>query len=57
MVMVKPVNGKYHIYPEQAAAGLWTTPSDLAKYIIECQLAYEGKSRKGDFTDSGCRKE
>jgi CubicO group peptidase (beta-lactamase class C family) len=42
----KPVNGKYHIYPEQAAAGLWTTPSDLAKYIIECQLAYEGKSRK-----------
>jgi CubicO group peptidase (beta-lactamase class C family) len=42
----KPVNGKYHVYPEQAAAGLWTTPSDLAKYIIECQLAYEGKSKK-----------
>ena len=42
----KPVDGKYHIYPEQAAAGLWTTPSDLCKYIIECQLAYEGKSSK-----------
>ena len=42
----KPVNGKYHVYPEQAAAGLWTTPTDLAKYIIECQLAYEGKSKK-----------
>jgi CubicO group peptidase (beta-lactamase class C family) len=40
------VNGKYHIYPEQAAAGLWTTPTDLAKYIIETQLAYEGKSHK-----------
>lgn len=42
----KPVKGKYHIYPEQAAAGLWTTPTDLANYIIECQLALEGKSKK-----------
>ena len=32
------VKGKYHVYPEQAAAGLWTTPSDLARYIIDCQL-------------------
>jgi CubicO group peptidase (beta-lactamase class C family) len=42
----KPVKGKYHVYPEQAAAGLWTTPSDLARYIIECQLALQGKSSK-----------
>ncbi|RLJ73685.1 serine hydrolase [Pedobacter alluvionis] len=42
----KEVKGKYHIYPEQAAAGLWTNPSDLAKYIIETQLAYQGKSAK-----------
>lgn len=42
----KPIKGKYHVYPEQAAAGLWATPTDLAKYIIECQLAYEGKSAK-----------
>ena len=40
------VKGKYHLYPEQAAAALWTTPTDLSKYIIECQLAYEGKSSK-----------
>jgi CubicO group peptidase (beta-lactamase class C family) len=40
------IPGKYHIYPEQAAAGLWTNPTDLAKYIIETQLAYEGKSAK-----------
>ena len=40
------VPGKYHIYPEQAAAGLWTTPTDLAKYIVETQLAYQGKSTK-----------
>jgi CubicO group peptidase (beta-lactamase class C family) len=42
----KEVKGKYHIYPEQAAAGLWTNPTDLCKYIIETQLAYVGKSHK-----------
>lgn len=38
--------GKYHVYPEQAAAGLWTNPTDLSKYIIETQLALIGKSHK-----------
>lgn len=38
--------GKYHIYPEMAAAGLWTNPTDLSKYIIETQLALQGKSSK-----------
>jgi CubicO group peptidase (beta-lactamase class C family) len=42
----KEVKGKYHIYPEQAAAGLWTNPTDLCKYIIETQLAFKGKSAK-----------
>ena len=40
------VKGKYHIYPEKAAAGLWTNPNDLAKYIIETQLSLAGKSNK-----------
>lgn len=40
------VKGKYHIYPEQAAAGLWTNPTDMAKYIIETQLALKGRSSK-----------
>jgi CubicO group peptidase (beta-lactamase class C family) len=40
------IPGKYHIYPEQAAAGLWTTPVDLCKYIIETQLSFKGKSKK-----------
>ncbi|MES1217462.1 MAG: serine hydrolase domain-containing protein [Bacteroidota bacterium] len=42
----REAKGKYHVYPEQAAAGLWTTPTDLSKYIIETQLEYEGKSAK-----------
>jgi CubicO group peptidase (beta-lactamase class C family) len=40
------IPGKYHVYPEQGAAGLWTNPTDLSKYIIEMQLAYAGKSQK-----------
>src|SRR5690606_15242047 len=41
-----PVTGKFHVYPEQAAAGLWMTPTDLCNYIIETQLSYEGRSSK-----------
>lgn len=33
---------KWHVYPEQAAAGLWTTPSDLALVVIEIQRALQG---------------
>lgn len=41
-----PVEGKFHVYPEMAAAGLWTTPTDLAKFGIEMQLSLQGKSNK-----------
>jgi CubicO group peptidase (beta-lactamase class C family) len=42
----KPVHGRWHIYPEMAAAGLWTTPTDLAKFAIEIAKSKNGKSNK-----------
>src|SRR5580698_989457 len=42
----KEVHGRWHIYPEMAAAGLWTTPTDLAKFAIEIALSRHGKSNK-----------
>lgn len=40
------VPDKRMVYPEMAAAGLWTTPSDLAAFLIEVQLARGGRSAK-----------
>jgi CubicO group peptidase (beta-lactamase class C family) len=39
----KPISGRYHLYPEMAAAGLWTTPSDLARWAGALGDAYNGK--------------
>jgi CubicO group peptidase (beta-lactamase class C family) len=38
------VPGGPHVYPEMAPAGLWTTPSDYARYALEIQRALAGKS-------------
>jgi CubicO group peptidase (beta-lactamase class C family) len=39
----KPVHGRWHVYPEMAAAGLWTTPTDLARFAIGLQRAARGE--------------
>ncbi len=41
----KIIDGYWHNYPEKAAAGLWTTPSDLAKYCIEIHQILSNKSK------------
>ena len=39
-----PVSNKWHFYPEKAAAGLWSTPSDIAKFVIDIQRTYLANS-------------
>jgi CubicO group peptidase (beta-lactamase class C family) len=41
----QPVRGGPHVYPERAPAGLWTTPSELARYALEVQHALAGSGR------------
>jgi CubicO group peptidase (beta-lactamase class C family) len=41
-----PVPGGPHTYIEMAAGGLWTTPADLAKYLVEVQKSLTGASNK-----------
>ncbi|NTV82057.1 MAG: serine hydrolase, partial [Candidatus Aminicenantes bacterium] len=40
----KVLAGRHHTYPEMAAAGLWTTPTDLAKFLLEIERARRGAS-------------
>ena len=42
----KAMGAKWHVYPEMAAAGLWTTPSDLARFLIEVQRSAAGQSNR-----------
>ncbi|AQR69471.1 hypothetical protein BZG29_14830 [Janthinobacterium sp. LM6] len=38
------VAGRWHVYPEMAAAGLWTNASDLARFAIGVQQSLAGTS-------------
>ncbi|MGZ8845330.1 MAG: serine hydrolase [Pyrinomonadaceae bacterium] len=40
------IKGKWFVLPELAPAGLWTTPTDLARFVIEVQKSRLGKSNK-----------
>ena len=42
----KSMGAKWHVYPEMAAAGLWTTPTDLARFLIEVQRSAMGQSNR-----------
>jgi CubicO group peptidase (beta-lactamase class C family) len=39
-------DAKWHVYPELAAAGLWTTPSDLSRFAIDLQRALQGDANR-----------
>jgi CubicO group peptidase (beta-lactamase class C family) len=40
------MDAKWHVYPELEAAGLWTTPTDLARFLIEVQQSIRGRSNR-----------
>jgi CubicO group peptidase (beta-lactamase class C family) len=39
------IPGGYHVFPEHAAAGLWSTPTDLANLLILIGRAWRGESQ------------
>jgi CubicO group peptidase (beta-lactamase class C family) len=41
----KEIAGGWHVYPEHAAAGLWSTPTDLANLLLLVGRAWRGESR------------
>lgn len=42
----KVIDQKYYIYVPTSAGGLWSTPSDIAKFLIEMQLSLKGQSNR-----------
>ena len=47
------IPGGWNNYPEQAAAGLWATATDLAIFLVEIHKGYEGTSNV--FTQASIR--
>jgi CubicO group peptidase (beta-lactamase class C family) len=42
----QPVDGKWFVYPEMAQGGLWTTASELARFLLEVQRAGAGRPNR-----------
>lgn len=40
----RPIPGGWRLYPEQAAAGLWTTPADLSRFAIALVRSLRGET-------------
>jgi CubicO group peptidase (beta-lactamase class C family) len=40
------VEGAWQVYPEMAAAGLWTNPTELARLALEVQASLRGESNR-----------
>jgi CubicO group peptidase (beta-lactamase class C family) len=40
------VDGSWHVYPELAPDGLWTTPRDLARFALEVGKSLRGESNR-----------
>ncbi|MEM9838417.1 MAG: serine hydrolase domain-containing protein [Pseudomonadota bacterium] len=45
VVTGEPIEGGWHLYPEMAAASLWTTPTDYLKFVRALDIALEGGDR------------
>lgn len=39
---MQPLKGNYYIYPEQSAGGLWSTATDIAKFVLSIQNNLKG---------------
>ena len=38
----REISGRWRLFPEMAAAGMWSTPTDLARFVIALQRASQG---------------
>ncbi len=47
------IPGGANVYPEQFPAGLWTTPSDIARFVLEVQRVAGGEDGRVLNADSG----
>ncbi len=51
----QPVIGNWFVYPDMATGGLWSTPSDLAHFVMELLRVNAGM--KGEILSKGMMKE